>query len=68
MTKPDYKTLLTTQFTKDLRSIYESVWEKRQEIRENLDDDMWCNDVDWNSIEYFINDLVELAEYLEENK
>lgn len=68
MTKPDYKTLLTTQFTKDLRSIYESVWEKRQEIRDNLDDDMWCNDVDWNTIEYFINDLVDLAEYLEANK
>ncbi len=68
MTKPDYKTLLTTQFTKDLRSIYESVWEKRQEIRDNLDDDMWCNDVDWNTIEYFINDLEQVAEYLEANK
>jgi hypothetical protein len=68
MTKPDYKTLLTTQFTKDLRSIYESVWENLQEIRDNLDDDMWCNDIDWSVVEYFIDDLEEVAGYLEANK
>jgi hypothetical protein len=68
MKKPDYKTLLTTQFTKDLRSIYESVWENRQEIRDNLDDDMWCNDVDWSVVEYFIDDLEKVAEYLEAKK
>jgi hypothetical protein len=67
MTKPYYKTLLTTQFTKDLRSIYESVWENRQKIRENLDDDMWCNDIDWNVVGYFIDDLEKVAEYLEAN-
>ncbi len=68
MAKQDYKTLLTTQSTKDLRSVYESVWKNRQEIRENLEDVMWCNDIDWSAIEYFINDLEELAYYLEANK
>ena len=67
MTKPDYKTLLTTQFTKDLRTIYNSVWNNRQEIRENLDDD-WCLDLEWDEVNYFIGTLENLAEYLETNK
>jgi hypothetical protein len=68
MSKPDYKTLLTPQFVKDLRSIYDSVSESRQEIRENLNDEMWCNDVDLSAVEYFIYDLEEVADYLEANK
>ena len=65
MTKPEYKTLLDT---KDLRTIYNSVWNNRQEIRDNLDDDMWCNDMYWSVVEYFIDDLEKVAEYLEANK
>ena len=68
MSKPDYKTLLTPQFVKDLRSIYDSVSESRQEIRESLNDDLWCNDMDWGVVEYFIYDLEEVADYLEVNK
>jgi len=68
MTKPDYKTLLTTQFTKDLLSIYKSVRKNRKKIREDLDDDFWTEDIDWSVVEYFIYDLEELAEYLEANK
>ena len=68
MSKPDYKTLLTPQFVKDLRSIYDSVWESRQEIRQNLNDEFWCNDVDWSAVDYFIYDLEEVADYLEANK
>jgi hypothetical protein len=68
MSKPDYKTLLTPQFVKDLRSIYDSVSESRQEIRESLNDDLWYNDMDWGVVEYFIYDLEEVADYLEANK
>lgn len=68
MTEPNYKTLLTPQFVKDLRSIYNSIWKNVPEIRENLNDEMWCNDIDWSVIHYFIDDLNEVAEYLEKNK
>ena len=68
MTKPDYKTLLTPQFVKDLRSIYDSVRESCPEIRENLNDDMWCSDMDWSVVEYFIYDIAEVADYLEKTK
>ena len=36
MTEPNYKTLLTPQFVKDLRSIYNSVRDNLPEIREKL--------------------------------
>ena len=68
MSKSDYKTLLTPQFVKDLRSIYDSVIESRQEIRENLNDELWCHDVDWSAVDYFIYDLEEVVDYLEANK
>lgn len=67
MTEPNYKTLLTSQFTKDLRSIYNSVWNNLAEIRENLDDDMWGIDLEWDEVDYFIGTLENLAEYLEKN-
>ena len=65
MTEPNYKTLLTSKFVEDLRSVYNSVWENRKEIRADLDDEMWCNDIDWSVVEYFIWGLQEVAEYLE---
>lgn len=67
MTEPDYKTLLTSQFTKDLRTIYNSVWNNLAEIRENLDDDIWGIDLEWDEVDYFIGTLENLAEHLEKN-
>lgn len=68
MTEPNYKTLLTPQFVKDLRSVYNSVRANVGEIREDLDDELWCNDINWNVIYYFIDDLNDVAEYLKKNK
>jgi hypothetical protein len=39
MTESNYKTLITPQFVKDFRSIYNSVLDNLPEIREELNDD-----------------------------
>jgi hypothetical protein len=68
MSESNYKTLITPQFVKDFRSIYNSVLNNLPEIREELNDDMWCNDIDWSVIEYFIYDLTDVVEHLEKTK
>ena len=69
MTDPNYKTLLTPQFVKDLRSVFNSVGDNLEEIRENLNNDFLFNGTDlWGFADYFISDLEQLTEYLEENK
>ena len=30
--------------------------------------EVWCNDMDWSDVEYFIYDFEELSDYLDTNK